>query len=237
MYDVQPDILKLSKALGEDTRFAIFKEIAGAENPQTVRDLVCTFGMHHSAVRIHLNRLHDAGLIISKPLDRRGVVGRPQLVYLPNPTATSFTLPPRNFELLARMALEFTVASAGAHLPAEEFATSWGNAYIRDGDRVGARLPLPEALSALVDELRGMGGSPTLAKLNGDSYALVEYNCLFGDVSSHYEPLVCSLHQAAMQGMLEELCTETFEWTGGETLAAGADRCRVTIQRQCARPA
>ena len=237
MYDVQPDILKLSKALGEDTRFAIFKEIAGAENPQTVRDLVCTFGMHHSAVRIHLNRLHDAGLIISKPLDRRGVVGRPQLVYLPNPTATSFTLPPRNFELLARLALEFTVASAGADLPAEEFATSWGNAYIRDGERAGARSPLPEALSALVDELRAMGDNPTLAQLNGAGYALVEHNCLFGDVSSRYEPLVCSLHQAAIRGMLEELCTETFEWTGGETLAAGADRCRVTIQRQSARPA
>jgi Predicted transcriptional regulator len=237
MYNVQPDILNLSKALGEDTRFAIFREIAGAEKPQTVRDLVRTFGMHHSAVRIHLNRLHDAGLIISKPIDRRGTVGRPQLVYLPNPTATSLTLPPRNFELLARMALEFALASAGTDLPAEEFATSWGNAYIRDGGQAGTHLSLPEALDALVDELRGMGGSPMLAQLNGDGYALVEHNCLFGDVSSRYEPLVCSLHQGAIRGMLQELCAETFEWTMRETLAAGAERCCATIQRQSARPA
>lgn len=193
--------------------------------------------MHHSAVRIHLTRLQNAGLIVSKAQSQRGVVGRPQLVYLPNPTTTNLTLPPRNFELLARMALEFTLTSAGADLPAEEFATSWGSAYIRDGGQAGARLPLPEALSALVDELRGMGGSPTLAKLNGDGYALVEHNCLFGDVSSYYEPLVCSLHQAAMQGMLQELCTDAFEWTRRETLAAGADRCRVTIRQQPARAA
>lgn len=231
MYDTRPDILKLSKALGEDTRFAIYKEIAGAESPQTVRDLVRTFGMHHSAVRIHLNRLSDAGLIISKPLDRRGVVGRPQLVYLPNPATTSLTLPPRNFELLARMVLDYTVANAYAHMPAEEFATLWGNAYIRDSTKSSARVPLPEALDALVDELRDMGGNPNLARLNGDGYSLVEHNCLFGDVSSRYEPLVCSLHQAALRGMLEELCDEGFEWTTGETLAAGADRCRVTIQQ------
>lgn len=231
MYNVQPDILKLSKALGEDTRFAIFKEIVGAAEPQTVQDLVRTFGMHHSAVRIHLNRLHDAGLIVSRPRGRRGTVGRPQLVYLPNPATTSLTLPPRNFELLARMALDYATATAQAEVPADEFATSWGSSYIRERARASVRLPLPDALDALVDELRGMGGDPALALMNGDGYTLVEHNCLFGDMSSRYQPLVCSLHQAAIQGMLQELCDDAFEWTQDGTLAAGADSCRMIIKR------
>ena len=74
-----------------------------------------------------------------------GVVGRPQLVYLPNPTVTSFTLPPRNYELLARVALEYAAAGANGDSSAEDFGTAWGRAHVR---RTGGddRLPLAEAL-------------------------------------------------------------------------------------------
>ena len=66
--------------------------------------------MHHSAIRIHLARLEEAGLIVSRAVHQQGVVGRPQLVYLPNPTVTNVHAPPRNYELLARVALEYAAA-------------------------------------------------------------------------------------------------------------------------------
>ncbi len=228
-YDVQPDILKLSKALGEETRFAIFRKIAAAESPLTVRDLVEMLGMHHSAIRIHLTRLEEAGLIVSQTLRQRGVVGRPQLVYLPNSTATSFTLPPRNYELLARVALEYAVAGVNADSSAEDFGTAWGRAHAR-GTRGNNPLPLAEALPALVTELRALGGNPELVDLNGNGYALRERNCLFGDISASHKPLVCSLHQGLAQGMLQELACESFQWTSHSTLAGGADHCHISIR-------
>jgi len=195
----------------------------------TVRDLVETFGMHHSAIRIHLTKLEEAGLIISQTLRQRGVVGRPQLVYLPNSTATGFTLPPRNYELLARVALEYAVAGINGDSSAEDFGTAWGRAHVR-GTWGNDPLPLAEALPALVAELRALGDDPELVELNGDGYALVEHNCLFGDISASHKPLVCSLHQGLAQGMLQELACESFRWTSHSTLAGGANHCHVNIR-------
>jgi predicted ArsR family transcriptional regulator len=226
---VQPNILRLSKALGEETRFAIFRAIAAAESPLTVRDLVEKFGMHHSAIRIHLTRLEEADLIVSRTLRHPGVVGRPRLVYLPNPTVTTFTLPPRNYELLARVAIEYAAAGVNGVSAPEDFGTTWGQAYVRDS-RIGYPLPLADALPALVVELRALGGSPELLDLDGDGYALIEHNCLFGDVSKSHQPVVCLLHQGLARGMLQELASEAFQWTSRSTLAAGADHCHIDIQ-------
>ena len=228
-YDVQPDILKLSKALGEETRFAIFREIAAANTPLTVRDLVEIFGMHHSAIRIHLSRLEEAGLIVSRTLRRPGVVGRPQLVYQPNPTTTSFTLPPRNYELLAQVALEYAAEGINGDSPAHDFGTAWGRAHVRES-RPADPLPLADAVPALVAELRALGGNPELEDLNGEGFSLVEHNCLFGEVSASHRPLVCSLHQGLAQGMLQELAGEPFQWTSHSTIAGGADHCHIDIR-------
>jgi len=185
--------------------------------------------MHHSAIRIHLTKLEEAGLIASRTLRRRGVVGRPQLVYLPNPTVTGFTLPPRNYELLAQVALEYAAAGIDGDPSAEDFGRAWGRAHVRS-TRADDQLPLAEALPALVTELRALGGNPELAELDGDGYALVEHNCLFGDVSASHKPLVCSLHQGLAQGILQELTYDSFQWTSRSTLAGGADHCHVNIQ-------
>ncbi len=185
--------------------------------------------MHHSAIRIHLTRLEEAGLIVSRTLRHQGVVGRPQLVYLPNPAVTTFTLPPRNYELLARVALEYAAAGVNGVPSPEDFGTSWGQAYVRDS-RSTYPLPLADALPALVTELRALGGSPELLGLDGDGYALIEHNCLFGDVSTSHQPLVCRLHQGLARGMLQELACEAFQWTSLSTLAAGADHCHIEIQ-------
>lgn len=185
--------------------------------------------MHHSAIRIHLTRLEEAGLIVSRTLRHRGVVGRPQLVYLPNPMVTGFTLPPRNYELLARVALEYAEAGGNGDSSAEDFGTAWGRAHVRS-TRANDQVPLAEALPALVSELRALGGNPELVELEDDGYALVEHNCLFGDISASHNPLVCSLHQGLAQGILQELTYESFQWTPRSTLAAGADHCYVNIR-------
>ena len=230
MYRVRPDILTVSKALGEETRFAIFQAVAEAETPLTVKDLVARFGMHHSAIRIHLNRLEEAGLIFSRRQHQKGAVGRPQLAFLPSETALNISLPPRNYEFLARLAIDFMTRETDGAREAEAFGHEWGREYIRStAHGIDGPLPLEDALTVLREEALRLGGRLEIAGLDGRGFALLERNCIFGELSPKYEPLVCDLHQSVMRGMLAELTGDAFRWESASTLARGDDRCLVRI--------
>ena len=156
MFQVRSDILEISKALGEETRFAIFREIAQADVALTVKDLVAIFGMHHSAIRIHLSRLEDAGLIVSEKRHTKGAVGRPQLAFLPNPHALSFSLPPRNYEFIAQLALDYAREDGGDVERAQEFGSEWGRNYVREQE-MALPLSFPEGLDVVCDQLTRHG--------------------------------------------------------------------------------
>ncbi len=204
MFEVRPDILEISKALGEETRFAIFSQIAGAENPLTVKDLVGIFGMHHSAIRIHLNRLEDAGLIVSQKRHTKGAVGRPQLAFLPNPESLSISLPPRNYQFLAQLSLELASRTGVDIEVARSFARDWGRQYMQEVDG-GTNLPLDHGLRSICDVLRELGGATEWARENDTgSYLLTERNCPFREFPHDHDELICAMHQAFARGMLAE---------------------------------
>lgn len=229
MYQVRQDILDVAKALGEETRFAIFKRIADAKDPLTVKDLVAQLGMHHSAIRIHLNKLEDAGLIVSRKRHRKGVVGRPQLAFLPSPQALSITLPPRNYEFLARLAIDMAAANGAADDPVA-FGRSWGRTYMRERGRgLDGPLPLQAATNVLRDELVRLGSSARVTRVDG-GYDLAEGNCMFGEVAADYDGAVCLLHQSVMEGMLAEVCADPFEWEQESRIAEGATSCLAHVR-------
>jgi predicted ArsR family transcriptional regulator len=228
MYEVRQDILEVAKALGEETRFNIFRRIADAPEPLTVKDLVEQLGMHHSAIRIHLNKLEDAGLIYSRKRHNPGVVGRPQLAFLPREEALSITLPPRNYEFLSRLALDMIEANGSAESP-EEFGMRWGRDYIRDrGKLVDGPLPLEEALGTLVEELHVIGTAPRLTT-TPRGWELAGSNCVFQEVAASREPFVCKLHQSVLEGMLAEISADEFEWAPKTRICDGGDNCAIRI--------
>lgn len=229
MYKVQSDILDISKALGEDTRFAIFRAIAAAEEPLTVKNLVSMFGMHHSAIRIHLNKLEEAGLISSRKLHHKGAVGRPQLAFVPNPRALSVTLPPRDYQFLAELAMSFAQSEGAGPEEVGEFGQAWGRSFMRSrGRSVHIPLPLTEAVKIMFEELDSLGTSPQCLPADG-SCTLVIRNCLFSELAERYAPLVCALHQSVMKGMLTEIIGEQFEWTQTASIAEGESACVAEI--------
>lgn len=230
MYEVRQEILDVAKALGEETRFAIFKRIADAQDPLTVKDLVAQLGMHHSAIRIHLNKLEEAGLIVSRKKHKKGVVGRPQLAFLPSPHALSITLPPRNYEFLARLTMDMLAAN-GATEDLEQFGYGWGRAYVRERGRcVDGPLPLLDAVDVLHDELIKMGSSARIVPVDGGC-DMIDGNCVFGELAPNYDGAVCHLHQAVMRGMLTEICAEPFTWEQASRMADGDPSCITRIRR------
>jgi predicted ArsR family transcriptional regulator len=52
-----------ARALGDPTRHAIFQYLAAAAQPVDVAELTDHFGLNHNAIRQHLAKLVDAGLV------------------------------------------------------------------------------------------------------------------------------------------------------------------------------
>lgn len=232
MYEVSPDLLEISKALGEDTRFAIFRQIASSAKPLTVKELVAMFGMHHSAIRIHLNKLEEAGLIVSRKLHNRGVVGRPQLAFVPSPKAVGVFLPTRNYRLIADLLLEVAKRDVRGEEAAELFAVQWGRGVMRTrGRSAEAPLSFPEAFPILIEELRNLGNYPHDVEMNGTAATLSLSNCPFMELAERHRPLVCVLHRGMNRGMLAELTGRDIAWEQASTLASGGETCTSRVSQ------
>ncbi len=87
------DALPVFKALGDDTRFAIYQELAQSPAPCSAAELAERLTLHPNTVRPHLDRMREAGLVEVEPI-HRGTVGRPQLRYSLAPGAPGLGLRP-----------------------------------------------------------------------------------------------------------------------------------------------
>src|SRR3954466_13240467 len=77
-----------ARALGDPTRHDVFQYLVAAEGPVDVAELTAHFGLNHNAIRQHLAKLVDAGLVGGGRPPPTGR-GRPRLQYEVDPRADS----------------------------------------------------------------------------------------------------------------------------------------------------
>lgn len=190
--------LDLLKTLGDNTRYAIYLELARSARPLSTADVAESLGLHSNTVRPHLERMRDVGLLEARP-DTSGAVGRPQKLYSIAPDSPSLGLEPPVFPMLARMLLG-VAREAGV---GGEVAASAG----RDEGRrlahrqTGADVPCADATVAMLDEL---GFDP--ARVDADDVATVAFtHCPFADMAEANPEVVCSLHRGMLEGFVDEL--------------------------------
>jgi DNA-binding transcriptional ArsR family regulator len=99
-----PPQLDLLKALGDNTRYAIYLELARSARPLATSDISESLDLHPNTVRPHLERMREAGLL-DVEVGGRGDVGRPQHRYSIAPNAPSLGFEPPTMPVLARMVL------------------------------------------------------------------------------------------------------------------------------------
>lgn len=107
--------LDLLKTLGDNTRYAIYLELARSPVPLSTAQIADSLGLHGNTVRPHLERMKEVGLLESRP-EVTGSVGRPQKLYSLADEAPSLGLEPPVFPMLARMLVD---AAHQAHLDPE----------------------------------------------------------------------------------------------------------------------
>ena len=97
----QPPVnLDVLKALGDNTRYAIYLELARSPRPLATADIADALQLHANTVRPHLERMRDAGLLAVE-VGGRGDVGRPQHRYSVAADAPSLGLEPPSIPVLA----------------------------------------------------------------------------------------------------------------------------------------
>lgn len=188
--------LDLLKTLGDNTRYAIYLELARSVRPRTTAEIAETLELHPNTVRPHLERMRDVGLV-EVQVEARGEVGRPQHRYSLASDAPSLGLEPPTTPLLARMVLDMA-RRLGAD--ADDAASI--------GDDEGRRRAVPyrrapSSLEALVSDLDRLGFDPIVTDGDDADTAVVAFaNCPFAEIAAEHPDLVCGLHRGLVAGFV-----------------------------------
>ena len=190
--------LDLLKTLGDNTRYAIYLELARSARPLSTADVAESLGLHSNTVRPHLERMRDVGLLESRA-DTSGAVGRPQKLYTISPDSPSLGLEPPVFPMLARMLIGMARdAGIGGDVAAGAGRDEGGRLAHR---RPEPHQPCPDAAVAMLDEL---GFDP--AREDADDMATIAFtHCPFADLAEANPDLICSLHRGMLEGFVDQV--------------------------------
>jgi predicted ArsR family transcriptional regulator len=190
--------LAVLKALGDNTRYAIYLELARARSPRSTAEIADLLGLHPNTVRPHLEQMRAVGLLAVE-VDGRGSVGRPQHRYALAPDAPSLGLEPPAFPLLARMLTR--VAANAAIVPDDAAAAGaeQGAAMASAGRRPG-----PGCVSALTSALADLGFDPATAD-EGTVATIAFTHCPFRELAEAHPEVVCHIHRGLVEGFVEQL--------------------------------
>jgi predicted ArsR family transcriptional regulator len=185
--------LELLKALGDNTRYAIYLELARSPHPLATAQVAESLGLHPNTVRPHLERMRDVGLL-QVTVEAQGTVGRPQHRYALAPDAPALGFEPPAFPVLARMLLRLASTAALPAADAVEAGREQGALAADRPDRPG---PCEVALTA---ELASLGFDP-VADEEGTTIAFTR--CPFRELAEANPELVCSLHRGLVEGFVD----------------------------------
>jgi len=200
--------LALLKTLGDNTRYAIYLELARASSPRSTAEVAEILDLHPNTVRPHLERMRDVGLLAVEA-DARGAVGRPQHRYSVASDAPSLGLEPATFPVLARMLLR--VAASGG-LGRDDVVDAGREQGGADAQALARALGLAADATAdagtcvggLMARLDALGFDPELA--GGDAEVTVGFaHCPFRELAESNPEIVCALHQGLVEGIVEGL--------------------------------
>jgi len=196
--------LEVLKALGDDTRYAMYQELARSTAALSAQDLAESLGIHANTVRLHLDRLREAGLVDVEAV-HRGTVGRPQHLYFLAAGAPGLGFDPPAHALLAGL-LAVMAERVGADA---DDATATGRAW---GTERGAAARTSNCLGALESELGRLGFEPSLEPASDAAapmgatpagHARIEFlHCPFRELAEAYPELVCNLHRGLCEGVV-----------------------------------
>jgi predicted ArsR family transcriptional regulator len=187
-----------ARALGDPTRHRIFRYIAESDRPADVAEMTAHFKLNHNAIRQHLAKLVDAGLVVETIGAARGR-GRPRLEYSVDPTADGRWGVTSPYERLSVLLTEMVHRGES---PVEAGARAGGRHRV-----VGSSAESePEGITAAM----AREGFDPEVRHRRDRIEIVLRHCPFESAALADPDTVCSLHLGIARGLAEgtELAVE-----------------------------
>jgi len=203
-----------ARALGDPTRHRIFRYVVDAGRSVGVAELTDHMGLNHNAIRQHLAKLVDAGLLLESTVPTGGQ-GRPRLAYEPNPAADSRWGVIGPYE---RLSLLLTEIIRTGDTP-EEVGRRAGSEYHQATDP-------DEAVETLATVMVRLGFEPALRR-RGRSIDCVLDSCPFAAAALADRDTVCALHLGLAKGITEIADVEVDELVIKDPRKAG---CRIKMR-------
>lgn len=205
-------------ALAQPTRARLFALLGQLRRPVPTGELAKLLSLHPNGVRLHLERLHEAGLVLRER--ERLTRGRPRDTWSIDPTAQPGGDPPTGYAELAGW-LARTLADGGTRVrDIEETGREIGRELAPTGPDAGPERRMRDALASL-------GFQPEQVPTGPDRLTYILRNCPYRDVARERQAFICGLHRGITQGLLDAIDPAT-ELVGFE--AKDPDRAGCLIQ-------
>jgi predicted ArsR family transcriptional regulator len=188
------DLQVQARALGDPTRHRVFRYIADAGTAVDVAEMTAHFGLNHNAIRQHLAKLVDAGLVVETAATPTGR-GRPRLLYALAPAADSRWGVTGPYE---RLAMLLTEVVRSGETPVEVGR----RAGLRQ--RLGHRAASNQPAAAFTEVMSRQGFDAVLAQ-RGDAVEVTLQTCPFASAVLTDPDTVCELHLGLAQGVAESV--------------------------------
>ncbi|MFT4294255.1 MAG: helix-turn-helix domain-containing protein [Micropruina sp.] len=198
------------------TRRRVLAHLQELADPESTEAMSAALDLHPNTVRFHLDALTTAGLV-RRVVERRGVQGRPRVLFTAAPTVPPVSdLPYRS---LVQAILGHLRDDPDADEPvAEQIGEAWGRS-IAESDA-----SLTEGTDALVAVVNALGLSSRVAETDGVRHLEI-VRCPFRDLTIGGDATVCRIHLGMMRGYLaaraaDETVAELLPWVGPELCLA-----------------
>ena len=221
-------------ALAQPTRARLFELLVELRRPAGTEELAERLGLHPNGVRIHLERLRDAGLVVGERT--RQPRGRPRNMWTIASDARPGGEAPSGYAQLGSW-LARAVQSSGASLRRVE-ATGREIGRELAPDRTGladvhAAGGAGEAEECMHAALASLGFQPQRepGDAGGLTYRLC--NCPYREAAHERPEVVCALHRGMTRGLLDVIAptTKLAGFAPGDPDHAG---CRIEIEGELA---
>lgn len=185
-----------SDPLAQPTRARIFDLLKEKRAPATTGELASALGMHGNGIRLHLERLEHAGLIVKRR--EQGARGRPRDRWSIAPDARPGGVKPSAYTELARWLVRSLDGDANAMDRVDQVGYEIGQNLVpgESGDLIG---------DAMFDALASLGFQPSIESEEGQKTAFCLNNCPYRDAVHENQPLVCGLHRGMTRGLVDSL--------------------------------
>jgi predicted ArsR family transcriptional regulator len=211
-------------SLDEPVRGRLYEFVSGRAEPVGRDEAAAAAGIGRPLAAYHLDRLVELGLLTAsyqRPAGRSGPrAGRPAKMYARSGREFVVTVPPREYELAARLLAQAVESDRGGQAraalydAARQFGADLGKRSRASGARGNARQAVQSALA-------GHGFEPW----QDEDGAVRLRNCPFHQLAAQHPGIVCGMNLALIEGLVAGLGAAGMV----PALDPGPGRCCVVI--------